>query len=183
MYAALAPHPDISFTVTRLCQFNSRSSTSHLTVTKRVLQYLKSTANIRLDFNSCSITNSNDQLTGYSESDWANHSADRQSQGGHVFLLSHGDISWQSRKQDIITISAPKVEYNVGSEVSREVKWLLQLHQHIHGKDTSLRPITSVNQGALGHIRTGIIQARMKHIHVCYYKRRDLRPQKIVDYS
>jgi hypothetical protein len=45
MYAALATRPNISFAVTALCQYNSRPFTRHLTAAKRVLQYLKSTAN------------------------------------------------------------------------------------------------------------------------------------------
>ena len=44
MYMALATWPDISFAVAALCRINSRPFTSHLTATKRVLQYLKSTA-------------------------------------------------------------------------------------------------------------------------------------------
>jgi hypothetical protein len=45
MYAALATQPNISFAVAALCRYNSRPFFSHLTPAKRVLQYLKSTAN------------------------------------------------------------------------------------------------------------------------------------------
>ena len=76
MYAALATRPDISFAVAALCRYNSCPLTSHLTAANRVLQYLKSTANFRLHFSSSSCTN---QLTGYTDSDWANDSADRKS--------------------------------------------------------------------------------------------------------
>jgi len=87
LYAALATRPYISVAVAALCRYNSRPFTSHLTAANRVLQYLKSTADCRLHFSS---TGSNDQLTGYTGSDCANDSADRKSQGGHVFLLSNG---------------------------------------------------------------------------------------------
>jgi hypothetical protein len=127
MYAALATRPDISFAVAALCRYNSRPFTSHLTAAKRVLQYLKSTADFRLHFSSSS-TGNNDQLTGYMDSDWANDSANRKSQGGHVFLLSNGAVSWQSRKQDLIAMSTLQAEYITCSEGSREAKWLLQLH-------------------------------------------------------
>ena len=93
MYTALATWPDMSFPVAALCRYNSRPFTSHLTAAKRVLQYLKSTANFRLHFSSSSSTN---QLTGYTDSDWANDSANRKSQGGLVFLLSNGAVSWLS---------------------------------------------------------------------------------------
>jgi len=180
MYAALATRPDISFAVAALCRYNFRPFTSHLTAAKRVLQYLKSTANFRLHFSSSSSTN---QLTGYTDSDWANDSANRKSQGGLVFLLSNGAVSWLSWEQDLIAMSTLEAIYIACSEGSREAKWLLQLHRDIHGEDTSPLPINCDNQGALSHITTGIIKARMKHIDVCYHNSRDLHAHKIVDYS
>jgi len=182
MYAALATRPDISFAVAALCRYNSCPFTSHLTAAKRVLQYLKSTADFRLHCSSSS-TGSNDQLTGYTDSDWANDSADHKSQGGHVFLLSNGAGSWQSRKQDLIAMSTVEAEYIACSKGSREAKWLLRLYRDIHSRDASLLPINCDNQGALSHITTGIIKARTKHIDVCYHNSRDLHARKIVDYS
>jgi len=76
MYVALATRPDISFAVAAFCRYNSRPFTRHLTAAKRALQYLKSTADFRLHF---SRIGSNDELTGYTDSDWANDSADCKS--------------------------------------------------------------------------------------------------------
>jgi hypothetical protein len=137
MYVALATPPDISFAVAVLCQYNLSSFTSHLTTAKRVLKYLKSTADFPLHFSSSS-TRSNDQLTAYTDSDWATDSADLKSPVGHVFLLSNGAGSWKSQKQDIIAMSTLKAEYIACSEGSREAKWLLQLHK-IYTTKTHLR--------------------------------------------
>ena len=68
IYTALATRPDISFAVAALCRYNSRPFNSHLTAAKSVLQYLKSAASFRLHFSSSS-NGSNDQLTGYTDSD------------------------------------------------------------------------------------------------------------------
>jgi hypothetical protein len=97
MYAALATRPYISYVVTALSCYNSRPFTSHMTVAKIVLQYLKSTADFRLHFTGNGIDISN-SLIGYSDSDWANDSADCKSQRGHVFLANNGAVSWESRK-------------------------------------------------------------------------------------
>jgi hypothetical protein len=92
-----------------------------MTVAERVLQYLKSTADFRLHFNGngIGIGNGNgigigrgkgigigigididNSFVGYSDSDWANDSAERKSQGGHFFPGNNGGaVSWQSRKQ------------------------------------------------------------------------------------
>jgi len=125
MYAALATRPDISSAVAALCRYNSRPFTSHMTAAKRVLQYLKATADFRLHFNG----NGNYGVVGFTDSDCASDSTDRKSQGGHVFLTCHdgGAISWQSRKQDLIALSTLEAEYIACSEASREARWLLQL--------------------------------------------------------
>jgi hypothetical protein len=193
MHAALAMRPDISYAVDALCQYNSRPFTSHMTAAKRVLQYLKATADFRLHFNGNGNVNGNGNgngnygVVGFTDSDWASDSTDRKSQGGHVFLTCHdgGAISWQSRKQDLIALSTLEAEYIACSEASREARWLLQLQRDIHGSpsDASPLPIYCDNQGALTHITTGVIKARTKHIDVCYHNSRDLHARKIVDYS
>jgi hypothetical protein len=123
MYAALATRPDISYAVAALSRYNSRPFTSHMTAAKRVLQYLKSTADFRLHFNGIGIGISIDianSLVGYSDSDWANDSADRKSQRGHVFLANNGAISRQSRMQSLIAMSTREAEFITCSEASRE---------------------------------------------------------------
>jgi len=166
MYAALATRADISYAVTALSRYNSRPFTSHMTAAKRVLQYLISTADFRLHFtgNSIGISISinidiGNSVVVYSDSDWANDSVDRTSQGGDVFLASNGAISWQSRKQILIAMSTPEAEFIACLEASREAKWLLQLQKDIHGKDLPPLPINCDNQGALTLITMGIIKA------------------------
>jgi len=153
MYTALATRPDISYAVAPLSRYNSRPFTSHITAAKRVLHYLKSTADVRLHFNgnrigigiSISISigisigigigigiDIGNSLVGYLDSNWANDSVDRKSQRGHVFLASNGAISWQCRKESLITMTTLEAECIACSEASREAKWLLQLQKGIH---------------------------------------------------
>ena len=196
MYTALATGPDILYAVTALSRYNSRPFTRHMTAAKRVLQYLKSTADFRLDFTGNGIgigivigigigmnIDIGNSLVGYPDPDWANDSADRESQGGHAFLASNGAILWKSRKKSLITMSTLEAEFITCSEASREAKWLLQLPKDIHGKDLLPLPIHCDNQGALTHITKGIIKARTKHIDVCYHHSRDLHRRRIVNYS
>jgi len=114
MYAAFATWPDISYAVAALSHCNPWPFPSHMTAAKRVLQYLKSTADFRLHFNGNGIgigIDIGNSLVGYSDSDCANDSVDRKSQGGHVFLTSNGAISWESRNQRLIAMSTINAEF------------------------------------------------------------------------
>ena len=82
------------YSVSALSRYNSRPFTSHLTAAKRVLRYLKTTAHHRLHFGDS--RSGGGKLTGYTDSDWAYDSKDRKSQGGHVFIIGGGAVSWQS---------------------------------------------------------------------------------------
>jgi len=78
-------------------------------------QDLKFTPNFRLDFNGNGIGIDIDigiRLLGYSDSDWANDSMDRKSQGRHRLVASNGTISWQSRHQSLIAISSLEAEFS-----------------------------------------------------------------------
>jgi hypothetical protein len=106
---------------------------------------------------------------GYLDSDSANDSANRKSQGGCVFLDTNGAISWQSQKKLLNAMSILEAEFITCSEASREVKCLLQLQKDIHGKDLPPLPINCDHQDALTLNTMGIVKVRTKHIDVSYH--------------
>jgi len=114
MYAALGSRPDIAFSVTTLSLYNVQPVERHATAAKRVLRYLKTTAEFRIHYrrltsypqspqNSLSIN-----IIGYTDSDWAGNLTTCKSVRGCVFGLGHtnaneelvmsGLIHWQAVK-------------------------------------------------------------------------------------
>ena len=93
-YAATATRPDIAFAVSALSRYNSRPFTSHLTAAKRVLRYLKGTADLKLVFPRIPVTPS--PILGFTDSDFAGDINGRKSQGGYVFQVYNGPVSWKS---------------------------------------------------------------------------------------
>jgi hypothetical protein len=127
MYAALGTRPDISFAVAALSRYNSAPTTIHMTAAKRVLRYLKHTANMKLRYKH----RGGDGLYGFTDSDWAGDSSDRKSQGAYVFRNGDTAISWQSKKQELVALSTLEAEYMAFVEAARESLWLRQLHRDI----------------------------------------------------
>jgi hypothetical protein len=111
MYAAMATRPDISFAVAALSRYNSAPSSVHLTAAKRVLRYLKQTAHLRLVYSgSANDLEESGKVQGFTDSDFADDTTDRKSQGAYVFRVLGTAISWQSRKQNMVALSTTEAE-------------------------------------------------------------------------
>ena len=89
MYTSTATQPDLMHAVSVLSQFTSSYELQHWLATKRVLQYIVGTVN-----NGIKYKKNYEELTGYSDADFANNEMDRKSLTGFVFLLGKGAITW-----------------------------------------------------------------------------------------
>jgi hypothetical protein len=156
-----------------------------MTAAKRVLRYLKSTADFQFHFTSNGIgigigisigIDIGNCLVGYSDSDLANDSTDHKSQGGHVFLASNGAISWQSRKQSLIAMSTLEAELIACPEASREAKWLLQLQRiftvlrktHHRGQSTAtIRVLSLLSPRESSKLELSISTYAIKTVEIC----------------
>ena len=184
MYIALATRPDIAFAVSALSRYNSQPRTVHLTAAKRVLRYLRKTADHSLHFNG----NGNDgEITGYTDSDWANDSTDRKSQGGHVFLCNGSAISWKSRKQDLVALSTTRSRiYSLLRSFSRSQMAMPAATRHDRPegqRQANAYILRFTRRPARITTASGIMKARTKHIDVCYHNSRNLHARRIVKYG
>ena len=50
-------------------------------------------------------------MIGYSDADYAGDLDDRQFTSSNLFLLTHGAISWFSKKQTTVTLSIAEAKY------------------------------------------------------------------------
>jgi hypothetical protein len=76
-------HPDISFSVNRVCQYMSSPTTTHWVAVKHILRYLRDTINFGLRF-----TKSNSMLiSAFSDADWVGNVDDQRSTGGYAIFF------------------------------------------------------------------------------------------------
>ncbi|GJQ68502.1 hypothetical protein Trydic_g17075 [Trypoxylus dichotomus] len=88
LYVAQSTRPDITFAVSLLSRFNNNPGKAHWTAVKRVLRYLKSTKNMKIQY-----TKEEEQdLHGYCDADWGSDLDNRRSVSGYVFI-SQGPIA------------------------------------------------------------------------------------------
>jgi hypothetical protein len=81
--------PDISFSVNKICQFLHAPTVVHLTAAKRILQYVRGTADLGLQI----IRSDSMLMSGFFDADWAGCVDDRRSTGGFVVFLGSNLVS------------------------------------------------------------------------------------------
>ena len=176
LYIMLGTHPDIVFAVTKLAQFAANPSKEHLDKARYIVRYLAGTANYALVFNGAS----NKGLIAYTDSDYAADLVKRRSTTGFLFKLADGIISWQSRAQKTIALSATEAEYMALSDCSRQAVWIQNIFSEL-GLPKKPTTICADNEGGIFIASNPVQERHTKHIDVRYHYVRDLLEQKRID--
>ena len=123
MYLSVCTRPDITYSVSNLAKFSQHPTEEHWTGAKRLLRYLKRTANLRILYT----RKKAGELRGYTDADWGGDQDSRRSTSGYVFLRAGGAVSWKSRKQQTVALSTAEAEYVAASAAAQEAIWLRKL--------------------------------------------------------
>jgi hypothetical protein len=162
--------PDISFAVNKLSQFMHKPTTTHWTVVKRLLRYLKQTI-----FHGIHIQKATTwHLTTYSDADWAGNIDDRTSTSAYISFLGHNPISWSSKKQRVVARSSTEAEYRSLANAASETMWLLSLLSELGFPLKAPPSLLCDNLGATHLSFNPVHHSRMKHIQIDLHFVRDL---------
>jgi hypothetical protein len=114
-------HQDIQHPVSILAKFGMNPDKAHIEAFKRLLHYLKGTAEFVLTLGS---KDTGTDLIGWTDSDWAQDPDSRWSVSGYVFNVTGGSVSWASKQQPTIALTTTEAEYMAASNTTKEVIWL-----------------------------------------------------------
>jgi len=181
MYLMLATRPDLAYSISVLSKHAANPQEHHLGMAKRVLRYLKRTAQLALVYTKASVSPEGQQAfcwpatAGFTDSDWAGDPIDRHSTAAFLFLCSGTAVSWKSKKQSLVALSTTEAEYVAASEASKEAVWLRRILSEIHGTFISREDSSSAtppimlyidNQAAIKLIKNPRFHERTKHIEI-----------------
>ena len=91
-YATIT-HPEISFSVNKVCQFMSQPTEQHWVAVKRILRYLKGTLHFGLKLEP-NFSTKHYSVHAFCDADWASDLDDRSSTSGAVGFLGPNLVSW-----------------------------------------------------------------------------------------
>ncbi|XP_065628547.1 secreted RxLR effector protein 161-like [Quercus suber] len=119
MYAMMYTRLDICYAVGLVSRFQSNPGLAHWKAAKRILRYLKGTADYVLCYHGSDL-----RMIDYSDANWGSDLDERKSTSGYAFLLNNGAITWSSKKQPCISLSTIEAEYVACSAAVQEAVWL-----------------------------------------------------------
>jgi hypothetical protein len=120
MYAMICTRPDIAHAVGVLSRYMSKPWKEHWTVVKRVFRYLRGTTSYGLCYQGRPGLDRVVYIHGFVDVDWAGDMDHRRYTSGYVFNLFGGEISWMSKRQDVVALSTTEVEYMEATHARKE---------------------------------------------------------------
>ena len=173
MYLMTSTRPDLATSVSMLSRYFSEPRVVHWIAVKRVLRYLASTLDFGLKFR----RSRDAKISGFSDADWAGDVQTRRSRSSYIFLYGGGPISWQSRLQDIVTLSSAEAEYVAATEGAKESVWISNFLKSVRAPNSRLELFVD-NQSAIKLANNPVYHQRTKHIDVRYHKIREWVAEK-----
>ena len=176
MYAAVATRPDIAFAVSILSHFLNNPGDVHWEAVKRVFRYLKSTKDFTLTYGG-----ERHDIEGYADADGGTQE-DHHVISGYTFLIDGGAISWEAKRQELVTLSTAEGEYVAAMHAAKEALWLHKLLADIFPH--LLHPLTTLysnNQSAIKLATTDNYHACTKHLNTRYQFIWDLSNKSVIE--
>lgn len=179
LYVSVNTRPDIAASISILAQKVTKPTQEDWNELKRVVKYLKGTADLKLtlaqlDFNG-------EILYGYSDANWADSRTDRKSQSGHVFMVNGAAVCWSSRKQPLVALSTCESEFVALSEACRAAAWIRRLLIDLKQSVANATTIYEDNQSCLKLIEEEErLSDRSKHIDTRFHFVKDYVNRGIV---
>ena len=171
-----ATRPDIMFAVSLISRYMSTPTELHLMAAKRILRYLQGTAGFGILY----AKGGNNELIGFTDSDYAGCLEDRKSTSGYVFMLSSGAVAWSSRKQPIVTLSTTEAEFVAAAACSCQAVWMKRIMQKLGYDGSKSTTIYCDNSSAIKLSKNPVMHGRSKHIDVRFHFLRELAREGIV---
>ena len=170
MHAAVMTRPDIAHAVQQVAQFMSDPQPAHCAAVKRIIRYLRGSANYRLTYG----PSSDSKVIAYCDADFANDPDTRKSISGFAFMFNGGCFAWSSKKQTTVSLSTAEAEYISAVHAAKTIVWLRTLLWELELIDNQPIDLRIDNQSAIALIDLdGSVNERSKHIEVRYHWIRD----------
>ena len=115
----------------------------------------------------------NTNIVGFSDADWAGDADDRKSTSGGYFMLGNNVVSWSSKKQNCVSLSTAESKYVAAASCCSQLLWLGQMLSD-YGMTSDTLTLFCDNASAIEIAKNPVQHSRTKHIDIRHHFIRDL---------
>jgi hypothetical protein len=163
MYAMVSTRPDLAQALSVVSRFLSCPTKIHCDLISHIYMYVKGTLDFKLHYSAKSKL----ILSGYVDAAYGNNKKGT-STTGFCFMLGNGLISWFSKGQDTVALSAAEAEYIAATEAAKEAIWLRTLLSEL-GFNQEVTTLFEDNQACILLSKNPQLHSRTKHIQIRYH--------------
>ena len=116
-------HLGICYSVGMCSRYQANPKESHLATVKRIIRYVNETIDFGIQYSK----DTNMNLAGFGDIDWATNADDRKSTSGCCFYLGKNLISWRNKNQNTISLSTSEVECIAAGSCCTQLLWMKQM--------------------------------------------------------
>ena len=121
----------------------------------------------------------NTNLVGYSDVDWAGCIDDRNSTLGGAFYVGNNLVAWHNKKQNCVSLSTAKAESVAAKSCCTQLMWMKQILS-AYGISQSTFLVYCDNMSAIDISKNHVQHSRTKQIDIRHHFIRDLVEAKIL---
>jgi Reverse transcriptase (RNA-dependent DNA polymerase) len=159
--------PDLSYAANFLGRHREKPTCQHLYQIKRVWRYLRGTKNLGLTLGGEQTLRDLD-LWLHCDASWADDPATRRTTAGHIVYIGNSPIKWQSKQQDIVTLSTTEAEFINMSTAGRDMLWIKRLLRDINVPILKVPAIGTDSMNALRAAESPQENMSTRHVDVRY---------------
>lgn len=164
MYLAIT-RPDITYTLTKLCQYSSFPREAHLQAAHKLLRYLKGTVGQGIFY----AADGSFDLRGFADADWGACLDSRKSITGYMMFLGDSLVSWRSKKQRTVSRSTAEAEFRALADASCEIEWVIRIMADLLLPISMPAHLYGDNTASLYIANNSVYHERTKHVELdCY---------------
>ena len=162
----IVTHPDITYSLSVLSQYMSSPTFNHWEIVEHILCYLKEAPGRGILYKKYEHT----KIEFFFYTDWARFKEYRKSTSGYYVFFGGNLISWNSKKQSIVSQSSAESKYRAMTRYVFEIMWMRQLLMEV-SIETSIPMKLWCDNQAVMHIASYLVfHEQTKHIEInCHF--------------
>ncbi|KAI3797947.1 hypothetical protein L1987_33212 [Smallanthus sonchifolius] len=171
-----ASRPDIMFAVCLCSRFQSQSKESHMIAVKMIFRYLKGKPRLGLWYSK----QQSFDFKAYTDSDYGGCNLDRKSTSGGCQFLGDRLVSWQCKKQSMVSVSTCEAEYIAAASCCSQILWIQQQLRD-YGLNYTGTPMFIDNNATMSITNNPVKHSKTKHIEIRHHFIRDCAVKHLIE--